>query len=232
MELRALNNARQSPCKLQFEKRGLGLMHALPMHACRDFPHSLTRLFPHTDCRCETEVLHIWLYMAGWIAFHIRDKCPVFARLCEEANEKDWPFPALANTFSRSTLSLLKKDAAGYAAADDECWVASRSITYVKINFSTRTHSVLTPGPATEVATERKANPDRRKYCSSMGLHRGVTWLIYGMPPNGQLAIHTCGMKACCKPGHLRWGTHEDNHADDRDTRQRSASRKRRRRSS
>ena len=50
--------------------------------------------------------------------------------------------------------------------------------------------------------------------------HRYVLRRVLGEPPEDRPhALHTCRMKACCNPAHLRWGSPEENMRDavDRD---------------
>ena len=45
--------------------------------------------------------------------------------------------------------------------------------------------------------------------------HRIVCEAVYGPPPFPKAeAAHTCGVRACCNPGHLRWDTRIGNSAD------------------
>lgn len=48
-----------------------------------------------------------------------------------------------------------------------------------------------------------------------VGAHRLVCKLAHGAPPSSGLeCAHSCGIKLCCNPNHLRWTTHPENEAD------------------
>lgn len=45
--------------------------------------------------------------------------------------------------------------------------------------------------------------------------HRLVCWDTYGPPPfDGAQAAHSCGVKRCVNPRHIRWATRQENEAD------------------
>lgn len=44
--------------------------------------------------------------------------------------------------------------------------------------------------------------------------HRVVTALVYGLPKEGDLALHSCDNPSCINPEHLRWGSNKDNMDD------------------
>lgn len=49
----------------------------------------------------------------------------------------------------------------------------------------------------------------------SQRAHRIVCEAVYGAPPFPKAdAAHTCGVRACCNPDHLRWDTRKGNMAD------------------
>ena len=49
----------------------------------------------------------------------------------------------------------------------------------------------------------------------SQRAHRIVCESVYGPPPFPKAdAAHTCGVRACCNPAHLRWDTRKGNMAD------------------
>lgn len=45
-------------------------------------------------------------------------------------------------------------------------------------------------------------------------VHRLVCERAYGPPPEAQDAAHSCGVKLCVNPRHLRWATRSENEAD------------------
>jgi len=45
-------------------------------------------------------------------------------------------------------------------------------------------------------------------------VHRIVAELIYGPASENQMALHSCDVKVCINPDHLRWGTSKDNMKD------------------
>ncbi len=48
-----------------------------------------------------------------------------------------------------------------------------------------------------------------------VGVHRFVCELAKGPAPmTGMECAHSCGVKMCCNPKHLRWTTHVENEAD------------------
>ena len=44
--------------------------------------------------------------------------------------------------------------------------------------------------------------------------HRLAAEFTYGPCPEGLEVRHLCGVRACCNPAHLRYGTHSENAAD------------------
>jgi hypothetical protein len=44
--------------------------------------------------------------------------------------------------------------------------------------------------------------------------HRVSLAIATGHEPEGALALHGCGVRACVRPDHLRWGDQEENAAD------------------
>jgi hypothetical protein len=44
--------------------------------------------------------------------------------------------------------------------------------------------------------------------------HRVVCERVYGAAPDEMVAAHSCGVRACVNPHHLRWATKKDNNAD------------------
>ena len=46
------------------------------------------------------------------------------------------------------------------------------------------------------------------------GAHDVALELATGELANGRLALHSCDVKLCCRPAHLRWGTKSDNAKD------------------
>lgn len=44
--------------------------------------------------------------------------------------------------------------------------------------------------------------------------HRWVCEQTHGPAPEGNLACHSCDVRSCINPRHLRWGTVQDNHDD------------------
>lgn len=49
----------------------------------------------------------------------------------------------------------------------------------------------------------------------SQRAHRIVCEAVYGPPPSPNYdAAHSCGVRACCNPAHLRWDTRKGNMAD------------------
>ena len=56
-----------------------------------------------------------------------------------------------------------------------------------------------------------EVNVDGRKRL----VHRVVCELVYGKPPDGKNdAAHSCGVRLCCNPRHLRWASRAENVAD------------------
>ena len=48
-----------------------------------------------------------------------------------------------------------------------------------------------------------------------VGAHRLVCELAHGAPPESKLdCAHSCGVRRCCNPRHLRWATRSENCAD------------------
>lgn len=45
-------------------------------------------------------------------------------------------------------------------------------------------------------------------------VHNVVCGLVHGPKDEGQEAAHSCGVRACCNPAHLRWATRSENHLD------------------
>lgn len=45
-------------------------------------------------------------------------------------------------------------------------------------------------------------------------VHRIVAEIAYGPAPEGHFALHSCDVKICVNPDHLRWGTQKDNMQD------------------
>lgn|SRR5690606_19847350 len=47
------------------------------------------------------------------------------------------------------------------------------------------------------------------------GAHVVVCEKVWGPPPDPTFEVaHSCGVRACCNPRHLRWASRSDNHAD------------------
>lgn len=46
--------------------------------------------------------------------------------------------------------------------------------------------------------------------------HRFICAMVHGEPPDGALALHSCGRgeHGCVNPNHLRWGTAKENTGD------------------
>lgn len=44
--------------------------------------------------------------------------------------------------------------------------------------------------------------------------HRVVAALVYGLPKQGDLALHSCDNPSCINPDHLRWGSNKENMDD------------------
>jgi hypothetical protein len=42
-------------------------------------------------------------------------------------------------------------------------------------------------------------------------MHALLCWLVHGSPQKGQVAMHTCNMKWCINPHHLKWGSKKAN---------------------
>lgn len=45
-------------------------------------------------------------------------------------------------------------------------------------------------------------------------VHNVVCELAHGPKEDGREAAHSCGIRACCNPAHLRWATRSENHLD------------------
>jgi hypothetical protein len=45
-------------------------------------------------------------------------------------------------------------------------------------------------------------------------VHRIVAEIVYGAAPKGHFALHSCDIKTCVNPDHLRWGTQKQNMED------------------
>lgn len=48
----------------------------------------------------------------------------------------------------------------------------------------------------------------------TFGAHRVVCELAHGPAPRGAEAMHSCDVRRCCNPAHLRWGSRSENVAD------------------
>lgn len=46
------------------------------------------------------------------------------------------------------------------------------------------------------------------------GAHRAMCTLAHGDPPSNHEAAHSCGVRLCVNPAHLRWATRSENDAD------------------
>lgn len=42
-------------------------------------------------------------------------------------------------------------------------------------------------------------------------VHREMATLIYGLPQDKQMALHSCDNPSCINPDHLSWGSHSEN---------------------
>jgi hypothetical protein len=45
-------------------------------------------------------------------------------------------------------------------------------------------------------------------------VHRLVAEIVHGKPSAGQEVLHSCDVRACCNPVHLRWGSRKENMQD------------------